>query len=343
MRVLVTGIGSHLGSRLAAELERRPDVEAVVGVDTAEPQVPLERVEFVRAEPSYGLLTRLLRSTASDAVVHALISLDSARADTRRVTEHNVIATMNLFAACASEGTSVRRVAVLGSTYVYGTSHAAPYFVREEQAPTTPTGTHLEQSLQERERYARDFADDDNGVAVSIIRAADVLAPGADGPLAQVLARPFVPEVLGYDPRLQVVHENDVVETLLFALRRELHGVYNLAGEGTLPWSDICRMVGRRRVPLPPLLADVPAFALRALGALETTPELLGLLRWGRGVDVSRLEQLGIRPRHTTAGTVADVARAARLARTLGTPPRYRYAQDVEEFFRYSPAVVRRG
>ena len=41
MRVLVTGLGTFWGSRLAQQLEQRDDVEIVVGLDTTEPRLPL--------------------------------------------------------------------------------------------------------------------------------------------------------------------------------------------------------------------------------------------------------------------------------------------------------------
>lgn len=343
MRVLVTGIGTRVGSRVAAELERRADVDVVVGVDSRAPRVPLDRVEFVRSDPSYELVQRVLDATAIDTVVHALLELDSTGAGARGVSERNAVATMHLLAACAAAAPAIRRVVMLGATSVYGTSHAAPYVRRETDAPTAPAGGVLERSLAERERFALDFADDAPEVAVGVVRAADVLGPEADGPLARVLRRPLVPEALGYDPLVQVVHEDDVVEALVVAVRRGARGAYNLAGAGPMPWSDVCRLLRRRRVPLPPVVGEGAALALRAVGLAEATPELIDLLRWGRVVECSRLAELGFRPRHTTAGTVADVARAQRLARTVGRPPRYRYTQDVEEFFRYSPAVVRRG
>jgi UDP-glucose 4-epimerase len=66
MRVLVTGLSSYWGGRVAQVLERRDDVEVVVGVDTRDPRVPLERTEFVRADSSYSILSRIVRATEID-------------------------------------------------------------------------------------------------------------------------------------------------------------------------------------------------------------------------------------------------------------------------------------
>jgi len=63
MRILVTGLGTFWGSKVAQRLEQEPGVELVVGVDTQEPVVPLERTEYVRADSSFSILERIVRAT----------------------------------------------------------------------------------------------------------------------------------------------------------------------------------------------------------------------------------------------------------------------------------------
>lgn len=41
-RVLITGLGTFWGSRVAQALEADPEVEVIVGLDRNEPTVPLE-------------------------------------------------------------------------------------------------------------------------------------------------------------------------------------------------------------------------------------------------------------------------------------------------------------
>jgi UDP-glucose 4-epimerase len=80
------------------------------------------------------------------------------------------------------------------------------------------------------------------------------------------------------------------------------------------------------------------------LGLIEFPPELDSLLRFGRGIDTSRIEKTGFSCRYTTAGAVDSFIRAVRLRRSVGkAPPSYTYEQDIEQFFRHSPAVTRRG
>ena len=80
---------------------------------------------------------------------------------------------------------------------------------------------------------------------------------------------------------------------------------------------------------------------LRRVG-VELPPELLSLLKYGRGVDNRRFKRAGFRYDYTSAGTVEAFVEALRLRRAVGDQtPAYRYERDVEQFFRHSPAVVR--
>ena len=55
-----------------------------------------------------------------------------------------------------------------------------------------------------------------------------------------------------------------------------------------------------------------------------------------------KLREAGFDYRYTSAGTVRSFARANNLRRaTGGSGEEYRYEQDVEQFFRHSPSVVR--
>src|SRR5438105_6528858 len=101
-RILVTGLGSFWGGRVAQALENDPNVEMIVGLDTDEPRVQLERTEYVRADQSYSILSRIVRATEVDTILHTFLVVDSSRMSGRALHEINVIGTMNLLAAAAA-------------------------------------------------------------------------------------------------------------------------------------------------------------------------------------------------------------------------------------------------
>ncbi len=341
-RVLITGLANFWGGRLAQALEADPSVDVIIGLDDRDPTVALERTEFLRSDPSYSILARIVRATRVDTILHTFLVVDSGAPEAKAMHDINVIGTMNLCAAAGAPGTTVRNVVVKSSTVAYGSNREDPAFFAEDTPSSHPPANRLERSLAEVESYVNDFALDHPAKAVSVLRYCNVLGPDIVTSLSRALDLPAVPSILGFDPRLQFVHEEDVVRSLRFAMDRGLRGAFNVAGDGMLPWSEVVAIAGKRHWWLPALATTEVAAMLRAAGVVHLTPELLSLLRYGRGVDNRAFKDAGFTYLFDTAATVADHVGSLRLRRTVGSAsPTYRYQQDVEEFFRRSPAVAR--
>jgi UDP-glucose 4-epimerase len=341
-RVLVTGLGGFWGGRVAQALEADPDVDVIIGLDTRAPSVELERTEYVRCDDSYSILARIVRATQVDTIVHTFLVVDSSQMSSRRMHETNVIGTMNLFAAASQPESRVTDVVVKSSTLVYGSTYRDPAWFSEDTPRSASPRHRVERSLLEVEGYVRDYAVDNPHVTVSMLRFSNVLGSDIVTPITKVLQLPLVPAVLGFDPRLQFVHEVDVVRAIMFVLAHRVGGIYNVAGDGLLPWSEVAAMCAKRLVPLPLVGRRLFTPPLSRLG-VDLPPELLDLLTYGRGADNRRLKQAGFEYHATSAGAVRSFAEAARLRRAVGGDGQhaYRYERDVEQFFRHSPAVVR--
>jgi UDP-glucose 4-epimerase len=341
-RVLLTGLDTFWGGRVATALEADPEVEMVLGMGTGPPSVPLERTEYVRADSSYSLLSRIVRATKVDTVVHTFLVLDSAAVSGRQLHETNVIGTMNLLAASSASGSSVRHIVVKSSSVVYGSHPADPAWFAEDSPRSRPPRNRLERSVCEVESYVHDFAEDNPEVRVTLFRFANVLGADIDTPLSRNLSRGIMPCVAGYDPLVQFIEEDDVVRAVEFALQKQLSGTFNVAGEGKLPVSEVASIAGAFRLPVSPFFTRRAVAPLVATKLLSFPQELEELLRYGRGIDTSRLAAEGFVPASSSAGAVERFAQANRLRRAVGHQlPQYRYEADVEAFFKHSPAVVR--
>src|ERR687893_2227198 len=234
-RVLVTGLGSFWGGRVAQALEQRPDVDVIIGLDTREPTVPLERTEYVRTDESYSLLSRIVAATQVDTIVHTFLVVDSSQASSRQMHEINVIGTMNLFAAASQPESRVCNVVIKSTTLVYGSTFADPVWFTEDSRRSALPRHRIERSLIEVEGYVRDYAVDKPDVSVSLLRFSNVLGGGVGTPDTRALQLPLVPAIFGFDPRFQFVHEIDVIRAIMFVLDHDLDGTFNVAGDGLLP------------------------------------------------------------------------------------------------------------
>ncbi len=341
-RVLITGLDTFWGGRMAQALESEPEVEMILGLGANEPRVPLERTEFVRSDQKYSILNRIVRATQVDTIVHTFLETNSINVSGRALHEINVIGTLNLLAAAGTSGTSVRQVVVKSSTHVYGASETDPVWFREDDRRKSPVRTRLERSLIEVEALVRDFAEDNPHLVVSVLRFAHVLGTDIITPISYDLRRRLLPCIAGFDPLVQFIEEDDVVRALEYVTSRRIPGVFNVAGAGKLPWSEVASICGAFLLPFPPFRPRAFSAGLQRLGVVQFPPEMEGLIRFGRGVDTSRLIEAGFEYRYTSAGAVESFARANNLRRSTGSGAEtYRYEQDVEQFFRHSPAVVR--
>jgi len=341
-RVLITGLDTFWGGRMAQALESEPEVEMILGLGANEPKVPLERTEFVRSDQKYSILNRIVRATQVDTIVHTFLETNSVNVSSRSLHEINVIGTLNLLAAAGTAGSSVRQVVVKSSTHIYGAAETDPAWFSEDTRRTSPVRTRLERSLIEVESLVKDFTDDNPHLVVSVLRFANVLGTDIITPISYNLRRRRLPCIAGFDPLVQFVEEDDVVRALEYVTAHSIAGVYNVAGAGKLPWSEVASICGAYLVPLPPIRPRAFAAPLQRIRALQFPPEMEGLVRFGRGVDTGTLIRAGFEYRYTSAGAVESFARANNLRRSTGSDGEaYRYEQDVEQFFRHSPAVVR--
>jgi UDP-glucose 4-epimerase len=342
-RILVTGLSTYWGGRLARALEQNPSIEVIVGVDSEDPTRELERTEFVRVSNQHALIRRIVRAAEIDTVVDTRLVVDSAAVPPRVAHENNVIGTLNIIAACGEPDSPVRKLVFKSSAHYYGCDRDDPAFFSEEMPRLHPPATLIERDIVEAEAAVTDFRDKSPKVTVTVMRFSNVLGPDLETSHSRLFALPAIPMILGFDPRYQFIHVDDVVRALEHATVNDLPGIYNGAADGVLALSEVIDLLDKHPLPLlPPLATELAAAPLRRLG-LRITPEMLRQLRYGRGLDNRKLKSTGFRFEHTTREAVEKLAEHVRLRSVMrGASEPYRYEKEVEDFLRWSPSVRNR-
>ena len=343
-RILITGLSSHWGGRLAQQLEREPSIEAIIGIDTEDPRHELQRTEFVRVGTDDGLLRRIIRAASIDTVVDTRLVPDAMLASPRTAREVNVEGTRRILAAAGGSNSPVRKVVFKSSAHFYGSDRDDPAFFTEEMTPTHQPRTAIEHDVAGAERALAGFAQENPRITVTILRCAAAIGGELRSAHLALLGLPVVPSILGFDPRWQFIHEDDVVGVLRHAVTRELPGAYNAAADGVLALSEVVSLLGKAPLPvLPPWGTVFAAVQLRRLG-LKVPVEMLRDLRHGRGLDNRRLKATGYAYRFTSREAVLKLRAHQRLRPLLGAGDEsYRYEREVEEFLRWSPSVHTAG
>ena len=327
-RVLVTGISGALASRLAARLAEDDRVEHLVGLDLREPRADIGRAEFIRADLRNPLVAKVLESTGVDTVVHLAITATPVGAGGRaRMKELKVIGTMQLLAA-AQKAPALHRLVMKSTTAVYGSNYADPALFREDVAPGGRPRSGYSKDAVEVEGYARAFGRRRGDVGLTILRFANFIGPSVESPLTGYFSLPVVPMVLGYDPRLQLCHEDDAIEVLVRSTLEDHPGIYNVAGPGIVYLSQAVRLAGRPWVSVPLPLVNLVAQSIRRTGRVDFSPEQLQFLLFGRVGDIDRMRrEFGYEPKYSTREAYLDFL-AGRGIEPLVDPEAARRFQD---------------
>jgi UDP-glucose 4-epimerase len=197
---------------------------------------------------------------------------------------------------------------VRGSAAIYGCEGAAPLFFTEDMARRYPLKTRFQRDVGELENYFENFARRHPDLTCCMLRFQPELGPELETPLVRYLSLPVVPTQLGFDPRLQFIHARDATGALEAAVRDPVRGAVNVAPSGSISLTRILRLAGKPSVPIPhPMFGPAMAQLGKQLGLGATYGDGVRLLRYGRGVDNTRLRRdLGYKPIFDAAGTVRD-------------------------------------
>ena len=328
LAVAVTGPTGEIGKPLMAELERRSEVERVLGM-ARRPFDPAgegwEKVAYRRGDIlDRGSLAALF--DGADVAVHLAFAIFGGREETRKV---NLEGTRNAFEAAIKAGVS--RLVYASSVAAYG-FHAENPQPLSEEVPTRGSDSFY-YSAQKAE--LEDLLDEllvGSGVEAYVFRPCIVAGPRATMLIQQLvdnvrmgdplpllrrsveripLAKPVIP-----DPGvpIQLVHHDDVARAMAAAICGDgPPGAYNLAGEGLVGVADIAHSIGWRSVPVPR-----PAVTLGAAAAKRLT-FASSMLEWATALDTPVLmdtakarRDLGWKPQHDALETLEQTAAGAR-------------------------------
>lgn len=315
--VLVTGVSRDLASRVALQLAERAatgsDIEKVVGIDVTPPPGDLGGVKFVRADIRTPVVGKVMAVEEVDTVLH--MGLGPAMRGTAvrgGAKEINVIGSMQLLAAC-QRSPGVSKLIINSTAAVYGTSARDPAMFNESTASRAGTRSGFPKDAVEVESYVRGFSRRRPDVLITTLRMANILSSHVVSPFGLYFRSPILPSVIGYDPRLQFVHESDAINILREAVTEDRPGTFNVGGDGVMLLSQMARRLGKPLLPLP--IFGFTGGLRRVLLALGTDvpPELARLLTYGRVIDTTALRDIfGYAMRHSTEQVFDEFAESVR-------------------------------
>ncbi len=300
--IAITGLDTFVGSRMAQRCADSPQFANVVGLDVELPRRLEGKLRFHRVdltEPTAdSLVAEILEKEGCEALIHAGF-FSHPHQDPDYAHELEVIGSLHVMNAAAAAG--VRKLVVMSSAQVYGAHPDNPNFLREDRPLRGHSGSQAVRDRAEMESLLRVFATRHPKMTVTSLRPCWTLGAESDTGISRYFERSRVRTLLGYDPLLQILHEQDLLRAVELVLEHDAPGPFNLAGDGVLPLSTLLRLAGKSSLPLPhPVL-----FRLEYLnflrGSGDSPAGFYDYLRFLWVVDTTRArEVLGFTPQYTT-------------------------------------------
>jgi len=313
--VAVTGACTYLGGELLRALEEDPRYTRVLALDVRPPAQtgggptrPGSKIEFVKldlTQPTVdGELATLLAHAKVDTFVHgAFLSHPTHAAEWAHELED--VGTMHVLNACA--GVEPRRFVMVSSTLVYGAHPKNPNFLTEDAELRGHRDSRFVNDKVRAERQVQRFANEHPNVEVCVLRFAPILGPTVSNMYTRFLRRVAAPVMMGHDPLMQFVHEQDAAFALVEAVGSHATGPLNIVGKGVLPYTTVLAMLGRVPLPMPHFIARQLTNMLWATQIVGSPPSFLDFLLYLCVADGSRARQvLGFTPRLSIKRTIHD-------------------------------------
>jgi len=327
LKVAVTGPTGEIGKPLMSELERRAEVESVVGMARRpfDPSVEdWEKVSYRRGDIlDRGALAALFDGV--DVAVHLAFAIFGSREETRKV---NLEGTRNVFEAAIRAGVS--RLVYASSVAAYGFHPENPQPLTEDVPARGSEDFYYSAQKAELEELLDELLLG-SGVEAYVFRPCIVAGPRATMLIEQTvdavrvgdpvpllrrgverlpLVRPVLP-----DPGMafQLVHHDDVARAMAAAIVGDgPPGAYNLAGDGVVGMGDIAHSLGWRSVPLPGPAVSLGSTVARRLTFASTKLEWAAALETPVLMDTAKARRdLAWEPQHDALETLAETVEGA--------------------------------
>lgn len=323
--VAITGALSFIGSNLVQRLQNTEGYR-VVAIDIRKPIFLNENSRFYRVDltdPSSDLtIYEILENENVNTFIHLAFSRTPGPRvlkSSTMVHELEVVGTWHVLNACGRK--KVKHFILGSTTEVYGADPMNPNLLTEEHPiKANPLYSHMKNKV-EVEQLVQNFAKRFKEIKVTILRPCTILGPNVQNFMTWYLRGMVIMTVLGYDPMIQFVHEEDVIDGFRLVLEKGASGICNIVGRDALPLSYIIRLAGKVNLPVAYFMMYSTTLAMWLAGISPVPPEHLDFIRYTYVANGQKAQSvLGFYPRYSTKEALEDFTGIQRL-KTLKIEP----------------------
>ena len=302
--IVITGVSGRLGQRLARRIHR---MHPVIGVDRRPfPGAPKD-VEMRRIDIRSRRCEEVFRKSRVEAVIHLNIMHDPRRSADEHHT-FNVRGTRQLLEYCVRY--DVPKLIVLSTANVYGTGPRNMRYLTEDAPLMGAASNTGMRDLVELDMLVSSFFWQHPEVETVVLRPVHIVG-SVHNAASNYLRLPRIPKLIGYDPLVQLIGEDDLCDAIVRTLLPGARGVFNVTGPPAIPVSAILKELGKPIAPVPYLAFEVAMKRMFAAHVWSFPPAELEHLRYGCMIDASRIQrELDFEPQQSLADILRRVTSA---------------------------------
>ncbi len=300
--VVITGISGNLGRTLAKLLHKS---ERVIGIDRRPMRGKPKDLEVHLIDIRRKKVEDVFRRGHVRALIHMGIMHDP-RLPAREHHTFNVLGTHLVLDYCARY--HVPKVVVLSSASVYGPHPDNDNFLTEDSPLMAASRFAEVRDLIEVDMYAQQFMWRHPEVETVVLRPVHIVGPDIKNAPANYLRLAHPWTLAGFDPMVQLIHQEDACRAMQAALKPGVRGVFNVVGPGEVPLSAVLRELNRSSIPMPHPIARGLLHKLWQYHLVSFPAPELDYLQFLCTVDGSRARKdLEFKPAFTLRETIRSV------------------------------------
>jgi UDP-glucose 4-epimerase len=316
--IAVTGASNYLGLGIMRRMIDDESVTRIVAIDTRKPDLEHAKIVFYKVDltnPSaQQILSRVFINEGVGRVLHLIFTYTLSR---NRMLSHELeaIGTMHVLDACFEAG--VNRIVARSTTAIYGAAPKNPNFLTEAHEPAEHSEESFVYDKLELERQMLQYGVQHADARVVILRDCTSLGESSINYLSSLLLARRTPRVLGFDPLMQFIHEDDLFRAYHLVVMGDAAGVYNIVGKGVVRYSEAIKRLDGNELVLPERLLRTGTRLLWNLRMYDIPASFLDHIKYPWVADGTKAaRELGFVPDFDCFRALDDALHTRRLKTT---------------------------
>ncbi len=303
MKILVTGGSGYIGCNLVKTLAKKHPGWEILSTDirSTEEFKKLKKVKARILDISNRIDTLgEIKKFKPDSIVHLASIINpppSMTEETQRLID--VEGTRNVLDGALLAKT--KQIIITSSGAAYGYHKDNPEWLKE----TDPVRGHKHFAYSRHKKEVEDmlatYRKLHPKLTQLILRPGTVLGPTVNNLITDLFKKKSILGITGSKSPFVFIWDEDVMNIILLGIEKKKSGIFNLAGDGAVPMSDIAEILGKPYSPKPAWLLKTILGILKPLGLSQYGPEQLDFLRYRPVLDNSSLKKnFGYKPKYTS-------------------------------------------